>query len=408
MSTTLYTAPSSYEIQHAEPDRESAGQISMVKLQPLSGTTATPGQNVTLLSVNSNNFLDLDKSYITFDVTLQPTGSTTTANFITPTGATCFFQNVIETLGSQILPPLLDYPLLKAIENATASKSRKEFITKTEGYSVATVTSNTSGVSCSSGNAVRFQIPVPCQAISSNSLLPLAFLNGGYKLDILTNQFSNCFGYAASATAGSTYTLSNIALMQALVKPPDEVIRRYLEKLTNDEFIYFPMEGVRNFSLPTNMGTSVVLNTPINFNQSVDQITVTYRKTANITGGLAYCTSTDTLSSWQYNMNQINYPQNHFISAEGATPVSQENLLQTIRTYSTLLDSKSPYVAAYSGYSTFGFKSGGFMSGAPSNNSSFVWNATYSTTTAAGDMSNVWVTYGLAARIGLSGTNLSF
>ena len=389
----------SYNILYNQPYEEITGVVSLTRLIPQSGPTVSAGQNIVFLATNNNSFVDQHRTYINMDLNLI---GTTAANYVQPVGGSCIIQAVNETFGEAFFPQLTDYPLLQACKNASTSLSRKTIISLTEGWNVVSGITNTSGTAITqAGGPVRFQLPLPCQTVSSTSIIPLAFLIGGYRVEIITNSFANIFGLASGNSTGTSYSLTNVEMILALVKPPDSLLADYTQRISRGEYLYFPMNQTKNFPIPTTPGSHVFINQQIGYYKSVNNLLFTYRKVANLTGGLVYNPSTDILQKWQVNLNLIPYPSNTYVYASGNSPVSQETLLQTIRPYNVLSESKSAYVASLSGYMNMNFESNNtFNAGIPSNNGLVTLDAYFNTNTLSGDIFNIFVEYSSPVRVG--------
>lgn len=428
-SSNDYLSPS-YNILYAEPFEMVTGTVSMVRIQPLSAQTIGPGQNIVLLAQSTNSFLDQHRSYINFDVTVSGEGAGTAGCYLMPTGATGFFQQVLETLGSSTLPVVNDYPLVKAYQNATTSQSRKQMIYKTEGFVDGTVlvngqstlvplakpgspvAGNEQGIAFASDGTqtYRFSVPLPSATLSSNQLVPLCFMTAGMKLEITTNILSNIFYANTGGTNATSYTLSNIEMVACMIKPPDQLLVDYSEKLSRGESLYFAMNQIKNFTA-TLSGSITSVQQPFNISyfKSVNSAIIGYRPTTSSSLYIGtYNTTTTNLSYWNINLNLIQYPSNKNLYAEGNTPTSQETLLQVIRGYNVLNDDLSPYAAAANGHQIIDFRANEhFNSGVPSNNGVCQITETIAASTS-GDQITLTIEYCSPLEISAAGTSYSY
>ena len=407
---------------------EISGQINMQRVLPMQIGSLGPQNLLTFIFNSDNQYVDLNRSYMNFDLQeLQANGSvaSTAANTLNTFGAESIFSQITETYAGTTLPYIQNFNLYKASVNTNANVTRQQLLSLTSGFipnnGAALCAGNTTGLIGGQGGMtipatalapsapITYSVPVPLQALSSARQIPLCFLNGGIKLEIQLAPYNQVYQLRNTTGAGAnTYAISNVVLMLAFTKPPDDVLIDTQEKLNAGQFLDLPLELVKNYSISLQAGTTQQITQYIGYYKSLNSVTVLYRKAANLNGANPLFFSTDTLSTWFLNLNTQRYPQNKEIYCEGRTPLSRENQINIVRAFNTQLDSISPYVAAYNGMMYWSWKENhSFQSGISSNNGVFQWIATFSTTCSSGDTIDLFLNYDVPLRIGASGISFS-
>lgn len=390
-----------------------SGQINMQRVLPMQIGALGPQNLLTFIFNSDNQYIDLNRSYMNFD--LAETGPTTTGNTLSTFGASTIFSQLTETYAGTTLPYVQNWNLYRAWVNSQQSATRQQLMSITEGFIPNNVaaqgTSNNSlrtsstGITQTYGTSYTYSVPVPMQALSSARQIPLCFLNGGIKLEIQLAPYNQVYQIANTS---NSYTINNVVLMLAFTKPPDDVLIETQERLNAGQFLDLPLELVKNYQLTLQPGVNQQITQYIGYYRSLNSVVLLYQKYANLNGANPLFTSTDTLSTWFLNLNTQRYPQNKEVYAEGRTPSSPENQLNILRAFNTQLDSISPYVAAKNGSMYWSWKENeSFQSAISSNNGVFQWIANFSTTTASGDILQMFFNYDIPVRVGASGISFT-
>ena len=397
------------------PDQEITGDITLFKQIPQQAGNLLPSNTLSFQIASRTEFVDVQRSYL--QMTITPTGGSGTC-YLQNIGATSVIGQVQEQVCGTSLQFLNRYDLYNATKNAVTSVSRKQFIGLTEGY-VATGSTAGSGIGTAMtiGTGKEFVVPCPLQTITSNKLIPLSLFPGDYLVQILLNPVNYVFGPQNTPTS---YTISNVYMVLALVTPPREMFLHAQNTLNNGGDILLPISICRNFEQNLAQGTTITFNQIIGYYESLDAITICRRLQADITEGNVFWPTTNALTDWYISLDTERFPKNRSINAEGSN--SQENLLQVIRPFNTQLDDKTPYATTgingsyqstgiNSGFSYWNFQeNASFGSGKAVSNGQFVAYLNYNPSLIGGggsDVYDIFIEYSILLRITAGGVSFN-
>ena len=411
------------------PAVEVTGDITMFKQVPQQAGNLGPNQTLSFQIASRTEFVDIQRSYLQFSLTpIGPTGNC----YMNTIGASSIVGQVQETVCGTSLQFLNRYELYQATRNAVASRSRKDFITQTEGFVESGLVTANPGVELTNGSTYEFVIPCPLQTITTNKLVPLSLFPGDYLIQILLNPVSYVFSKLGTTNATS-YTISNVYLCLALVTPPRELYLQAMNTLNNGGDILLPISVCRNFEQNLAAGVNISFNQIIGYYESLNAITICKRRATDITDGFVSCPETVSLDSWYIALDTERFPRNRSINAEGNSQAtnftngtvtqrgSSENLLQIIRPFNTQLDDKTPYqVSGITSDASLGINSGfcywnfeensSFGSGKAVANGQFVAYLTYNPTAitaGTSDVYDVFIEYSIMLRITAGGISFN-
>lgn len=316
------------ELIYASPVKSLGADANYVEYSPVSGTTFNANDNIRINISSSTHFLDLQKSYLSFDLYITDTsGSSGTV----AGGSGCIYR-VSESLGGLQISDLQNYGVMCKLANDTATSTRQNALKCLEGFGADTSFSYTDGVP-TTGRRVCHSLKTPLHQIKQLLPLPYASLSLDIQLDSLNNFVKN-----ASATA---FTLKNVRYKGFLVKVDNEYLQKVQDAFSQGSTMKIPFQNIRSYNLKPSAVSrqSFIVNTGVA--DSIRSWLMCQREStainSNTTDALALFSNN--YLSWYYtNVNGSRYPANFYVNTntvktDTQNPLSVENLMHLMCSY---------------------------------------------------------------------------
>lgn len=373
------------DLLYFAPDQIQDGTIEYVSFSPNSGEIFGPGGNPTFSLRSSNEFLVLEKSYMTFNVNQVIGGGDSPAlGTLSKLGASVFFQSVSDTLSGKQLPSE-NVSLMKLADLITDTTERKAFTAVGEYFNTSTTMVNKSVI-----------MPVITTLSSANKVIPLCALTGGWNISYQLASFADCF----STTTGTnpTYTISNVRIIGAMLKPTDSYLASLSNSLDSGASLKIPLVLRRDSGqISLCAGTQQIVRAQPGYCSSMNSISCFLRPlTANTD---QFTTVIAPLTKYFINVNSQRYPRNFAINT-----TNEENLYQLISGYNTSLSSMSPNTDAPFLHYTWKTNPA-FGSGIPIRDGTISLDTTWSSDPSANKM-NIIIEYDAVLVISKNEVNL--
>ena len=226
-------------LTYSTPPDVVMGDINYVSFKSDS-PSYTPGQTVNFNIRSNNEFMILDRSYLKFSYA-ETTG--TTGCTLSSMGAGSFISQISDTLSGLQLPVQQNANVIKAISLSNDTASRKSITTRCEF----------SGTYAAPGTAIATQtlgtyrtaiMPVPTTLASTTNVIPVCFLNGGWNISYLLEQYLTAYiGYS-----GNSYTIQNMEIVGAMLKAPDSYLGEVQKTLSAGNSLKIPLQLTKTYN----------------------------------------------------------------------------------------------------------------------------------------------------------------
>jgi len=132
-------------LSYKRPDVLIDGDANFTEFQPVSGSTFTQDQTFKIKITSSDEFLDVRRCYLKYDLTLTG-GATTAGNMISYLGGASVLRRITTTVSGSQVEDYDDYNLALSVKYAQLPETNKNFLKQVEFY-------NNQGVLTSSSSA---------------------------------------------------------------------------------------------------------------------------------------------------------------------------------------------------------------------------------------------------------------
>ncbi len=324
------------DLMYKYPDQWLDGTLEYVQFDSIAGNQAYgPSSNLNF-NLRSQNYegVDISKSYMTYDLT-----QTGTAVEMSALGATAVFSQVSDTMSGKTLPPQTDIGLFRLLDLVTDSAERKSITALTEYYGSARVATNTTAV-------FPVTIPLITTLSSCTKILPLMALTGGWNINYLLSPITDVY----PGKSVGTYSISNVRIVAAMVKPTDTYLKSLQHVLGNGGSLKLPLCIRRDTgAIPLTSALTQSVRVAPGYYTSLNSVTLFQRATT----GDRFISDITTLDSYFINLNSNRYPKNFAIKT------GTENLFQFLSPMGTSCGAFSPFVNATSGVCRYSWKTNG-------------------------------------------------
>ena len=164
------------------------------------------------------------------------------------------------------------------------------------------------------------------------------------------------FASLSKNLSGNSYTITNVELVGCLVKAPDAYLAQIKQGLSSGKVMNILLSLTKNISSSLTSTTPQTVKIQTGFLSSLDSLTFTYRKAADIGTGTATVshdsmwTSTNNLTSYYLTLNSMRFPRNKEIYIANG-----ENLYQLLASYNTGVNSISAPNSAFNDFLHYSF-----------------------------------------------------
>jgi hypothetical protein len=294
------------------------GQENYVSYQPVSGQTFNSGQSVSIKVNSDTGYLVPKKSWLSFDLKLVGASvpSTPSTAIWTKLGGSAVIESCTEYISGVMLPVQTHYsPYLNTLY-AHAPDTEQKALKVTEYYNSdgTFLSSNSTQVA----NGVSVQHALRTSIGQSEQAIPLAFLSGGYQLDLLLSDYRSCL---VDASSGATdYQITNVRFIACMLTPSAQIMEATRNSLQNNRQMNFPLSVIKN--IRTTVSPSILeqhIKINVGYHKSLRKLigVQTLVSASNTTAdqyGPAGVTSNG-LDSITYQIGSDLFPKNHVIKA---------------------------------------------------------------------------------------------
>lgn len=290
-------------LTYSTPPDVVMGDINYVSFKSDS-PSYTPGQTVNFNIRSNNEFMILDRSYLKFSYA-ETTG--TTGCTLSSMGAGSFISQISDTLSGLQLPVQQNANVIKAISLSNDTASRKSITTRCE-FSGTYTAPGTAIATQTLGTYRTAIMPVPTTLASTTNVIPVCFLNGGWNISYLLEQYLTAYiGYS-----GNSYTIQNMEIVGAMLKAPDSYLGEVQKTLSAGNSLKIPLQLTKTYNNLLSTATTQTIRVQPGYLSSLNSITNVYRPTATVNAASAdsFKSNITKFSEWYVNINSQRIPRN--------------------------------------------------------------------------------------------------
>ena len=239
------------ELSYLPPDMYDQTSRNMVKFRPRE-SSFVGGQNIEVQVESNTEYIDLQRSFITFDVATTVPSPTTGVAQLSSLGGGIFLSGLSETIYGKALPQIQNVPLIYQTDFITDSEKRQKLHNKSS-YFIPLVTAGstfTTGLTAvdeaTAISATRMCLPMIGHLKSANAPIPLPDINGGIVYNFSLNSTAKCF------TAGlpASYVITNFAIVGNMLRPSDQYLIEHQDFLAKGRSLDLGLQMVNTSTIP--------------------------------------------------------------------------------------------------------------------------------------------------------------
>jgi hypothetical protein len=388
-------------LQYSKPSSIITDESKFVEFQPAFGSTFTSNENILFKVSSSGEALDVNKSYLKFDLVYTDTGATTCTHL----GGVGVIKELAISLGGLQVSYNDAYNVYCAQLYSKMSETRKRALTSLEGYTNTDAFSKTTVSQY--GRSVYHSIQDGI--FQQGNSIPLGVIQGGMEIALRLETLANV-SLSGTPTA---YTVSNARFVACFVSLPDAYAKSFLQTLASGRYATIPVRSIRHFNFrPVSTSTEQSYTVSAGLLESVRSILMTHRLSGSV--GVAttdFCNlfTNNDLSSFNIQASNKKYPSNFNIRTGRATSGVQgcEHLMLTLSSIDNdcsqfnMIDHIESDTQNYI-YYDFCTYSNEFATGISLPDGTMSINCTYATTVLTDDVVDIFVEYDSLISVGIN------
>ena len=316
-------------LSYKRPETVIDGDSNFVEFQPVAGSTFTQDQSLKIRVNSADEFLDVRRSYLKYDLALTG-GATTAGNMISELGGASVLRRITTTISGSQIEDFDDYNLSLSVKYAQLPETNKNFLKQVEFYNNQTVLTS-SASAYSNGRTC-------CHALRTalfecDRVFPLAFVRSGIELDIVLAPVNDLI-IGDSDTTG--YQISNVRFVACMIKPTQSYMKSFQSTLESGNTAHIPLHITRNVKLAPTTTTDQTNIMNIGFYKSLRSFFGVFRESTSINSATTdsfKLNSLNGLKQYSVRVGSNKYPRNFDIgttySITSAT-VRPEFLMQSL------------------------------------------------------------------------------
>lgn len=318
------TSITPYKFNYNKNERQfvkSAGNV--FSYSPISGSSYGAGDYITIKISSQNAFMDPQKSWLSYDLTVTDSGTG-----VSSLGGTSVLKDVQTVISGKVVESIYNYNVLNAIHNQHVPTDRKSTLTVLEGFNSALTAST--GFTTTKPRTIHHSLQ-NCLGKVTDTLIPLPYLIGGVELNIITASI-NELAMNASLTA---YTISNVRFNAYLVSPDPAISQSFQASLDAGNTAYIALPIVKSYTTKPVASTESAHILNVGINDSIRSVLQVERLagSVNVVGTDDFALFTNNAkTSFNVSINNSKYPANSNIGCGnvGATKVDPGNLMYAL------------------------------------------------------------------------------
>ena len=266
------------QLIYRTPDRnvaiESSNYTSFI---PVAGSSFTPGQNFSIKIASPNEFLDFQKSYLKYNLTITCTGGSSTVGS-SYLGGVQAIKRIVTNIGGVQIEDIQDYNVLCSLAYAKYTTERQNFLRRVEGYGV--ITSFIAGSDgATNGRVVTHSLQIAISKVQNYIGLP--FIRGGLRLDFTLASLTS-FQSSQGFYLDSNVVVSNVSFRGMMVKPTQAYLQQVQATMASGKSMKIPLIIVKSYNSQPVAVSSQDITYNIGIHQSLKGVIMCQRLVANV------------------------------------------------------------------------------------------------------------------------------
>lgn len=261
-------------------------RVNWASFTPISGSTFAHSDTIKFRVNSNNSFLRPSKSFLRYKLNINM-ATTVTGNYTTSAAGLVAgtIDRVEEIVGGVRITDLDKYG---AFISKLYQKAPKEYQNNLEVFECHNTTGSailsTLGYSADAtsltGKVVCHALRTPIFECSQD--LPLPFIRGGIEVNLYTGPVANLMTSAPSATDPSTYSISDVSLICAMVETPPSYLKQFQASLAGGGKAKIPLNITRHLTSQLIASTENHLQLSVGFLKSLNSMIGIFTETANL------------------------------------------------------------------------------------------------------------------------------
>lgn len=355
-------------MSYSKPEFPLSSQMDYVSFGPVSGSSFGPDSNIKINVQSNSGFLDPRRSYLKYDLKMTG-GGTTAGNVLSVLGGVSVIKTFTTNVSGLECERIEDYNEYCSILYKRSPETYKNTIKELEAFNNQTRLHLSPNV-YTYGRSIIHAPRIAVLEGTQGKAIPLPFIRGGIEFSITLDTLNNVL--AANTQADTSYVVSNVQFVGAIITPTQEYMASYSASLSRGSEAQMPLTLVKRHSfVPTNT-TNQTTQIHIGYLKSLRSVIGTCRLNSSRNSSSVDAFNNDTsnkLKEYRWSIGDKHYPKNYKFKCindpTASSPVSPENIIQMMNSVdNTFVSLNSTTHSSNTDFAVFyNWASEGFASG---------------------------------------------